>query len=173
MRTILQTLLPSYPGRLEVRRIASEITWNTKVFMTAFLNAEVLGVSVGLTSNGHVASVAFATTSDVILCTSDATEPGGRFIKSLLHSSVALAAFGMQRVALQIYMDLDHHIQGVDLSTLFAKSTIEPMLPSKVLREKLSAYRTQEVDELWEDKEEDSVCFRAFLSAWYVFSSSC
>lgn len=133
-----------------------------------------IGVSIKQ-SNAAVTELALATPTNVFLIS---LEPNGRglyppesaFTRLLVGGDYStLVGFDMARLVVRFYRELRLHVQGVDLSTLYARSTREPWPPSKMIDSKLgSAIGGTSVDDLWrrgDGQDHTAVCLRAWISA--------
>lgn len=172
MYHIDQDVLTSYPQSIAVHSYSSAEASHA-AWLIGKLNATLLGISVALNDQHKVTTLALATTRDIVLVdvAVGATGSGGSQLARLLYGSVALAGFRMERVALQIHHVLDVHVRGVDLSTLFSTSTMEPWAPAKAVEEKMFQSDTRSVESAWASDDESNVALRAFISAWCVVAS--
>ncbi|KAI0712798.1 P-loop containing nucleoside triphosphate hydrolase protein [Cerioporus squamosus] len=132
---------------------------------------EVLGIALRFSSGGVVDAVAFATPDVVFYLSSRGTSAVPNKARTDLarvfdDPRCVLAGFGMARIALHLYRHFGVHVRGVDLSTLFARSTRTPQTPAEFASNKVGPdINRHRIHALWYHHEEHDVCLRAWLSA--------
>ncbi|TFK82323.1 P-loop containing nucleoside triphosphate hydrolase protein, partial [Polyporus arcularius HHB13444] len=167
---ILPRGLDSVPSAIAIRKLTLQ-TSGAIARHVLDNDVEVLGVAVRLSSSGAVDAVAFATPDVVFYLDSGGTHASMNKARAELERVLddprcVLAGFGMARLALHLYRHFGVHVQGVDLSTLFARSTRTPQSPAEFASDKIHPrVNKHRIHALWYHHEERDVCLRAWLSA--------
>lgn len=165
-----QRLLPSpWLAKIPIRTYSRSQAGSAADALADF-SLEFVGIAIKLSSKGKVERVALASSKQVFII--DTASDGHllaeeQFIRLL--SSGTLVGFEMARLALFIHRDLKHHVNGVDLTTLFSP-TSEPWSPSNTVKFKIGSCRDLALDNLWGYGREDryrEVALRSWISAWY------
>ncbi|RPD58077.1 P-loop containing nucleoside triphosphate hydrolase protein [Lentinus tigrinus ALCF2SS1-7] len=179
--TLNQDILPVHlsivPSRISIRNLTPHTSGAiTKHVLDS--DTEVLGVSLRLSSNGAVDAVAFATPDVVFYISSSGHQNISSKARTELkpvfdNPGCALAGFGMARIALHLYRHFGIHVQGVDLSTLFARSTRAPQTPAEFASDRIHPdVHRHRIHALWYHHGDKDVCLRAWLSAVLAQDSS-
>lgn len=121
MNSLQQHVLPAYPPTIRVRHFRHGQSAEL-LRQLLDMNPVIVGLSIRLSSDGEVDCLALATSQEVLLARLDT---GGTEIRSFTFDGLryTLIAFDMAQLVLHIYRKLKQHLQGVDLSTLMARST--------------------------------------------------
>jgi hypothetical protein len=166
MSTFKQNVLSSGPKEITFHRAVPHDTYIDGLL--DLLDDSVIGVSCAIDDSGQVTSLALATVTDVVLLrttTTSTSRPQSR-LKRLFGGEVTLVGFGMAKTALYIRRTLSCDVQGVDLSTIFSKSTASPMTAAMVVGEKISGVDVQRVREVWGEDTSDNIRLRAWVAVW-------
>ena len=135
--------------------------------------ASVLGVSLSLSPDASIDTIAFSTTTDVFYLTlrgsALASNHSNRALTRLFTGkSCPLVGFGMARLAMQLYRQFGVPVEGVDLSTLFT-STDAPWTAAEFVTKRVDPDApTRRIHALWCHNEVRDVYSRAWLSALCV-----
>jgi hypothetical protein len=125
-----------------------------------------LGISLRMNNDGDIEAVALSTTTQVYLLSARAASHARGRLSRLFCGDALLVGFTMAEVALSMNRELGCHVAGVDLSTLFSKSTMDPSTPATIVHERLFQGDVSRVREIWDRDLGDNVCLRAFVCAW-------
>ncbi|PSR72750.1 hypothetical protein PHLCEN_2v11445, partial [Hermanssonia centrifuga] len=166
------------PRNLPVYRYSSrDLSYAAKSIINS--GYDTLGLSIELSDEGQVKALAFATVEEVYHISFKNLTPGGKrpgkdlsFFNLLSGRRGLLAGFSMARIALHMHRELGYHVSGIDLSTLFSKSTRCPWYPAKFLSMKVDPdVDSFRVNDLWCRNSEDELealermCLKAWISA--------
>jgi hypothetical protein len=165
MTTLQQDVLLRSARNLGFHQFSAQDVLQAKRLLSTF-GGVALGLSVYVES-GRLASIVFASTTDVVRVHLDKTIQHPT-LQSLFDETYAIAAFSMARIALLIYRRTGCHVRGADLSSLFARSTMQPLRPSQVAQKELdlSDSEVAAVETVWSADSKQNICLRAFTAAW-------
>lgn len=158
--------LPSAPTRIPVRRYLSHEV--EKLVQAVQLHgASVLGVSLQLSVDATIDTLALANKDRIYLLDLQAKLPRARRLQELFYcKDCPLVSFDMARVALQLYRVLGCHSIGVDLGTLASPSTRDSWSPQTFIRNRINPdVNRHDFNTIWFGQGEDNLCLRAWLSA--------
>jgi hypothetical protein len=164
MTTLRQDVLSCYAQNLSFHQFSAQELPQAKSLLSSF-GGVALGLSVNV-ENGRLAAIVFSSTTDVVRLELDSTVQ-----RSTLQSVIAATdaiAFSMARVALLIYRRTECHVRGADLSTLFARSTMQPLRPSQAAQKglNLSDSEVAAVERVWSADSRQNIHLQAFTAAW-------
>ena len=185
MSTLTQTVLPSQSQSIPViryqRRHAGDAV---ERLVDATPPATVVGLSIQQDKDRVVAFALATPTTIVIISSLDPLavipkdDTFARFVSGAKDQAL-LVGFSMPRLAVHLQGALKMHVRGADLSTVIAKSTLEPMYPSEVFKKVGMPVDKFGVDSAWHESNGDDesgrsrkLCLQAWLSAMYVPSRS-
>jgi hypothetical protein len=170
MSVFRQDIIFQAPQELKFHRVAASYAYIDEVLDT--LDDRVLGVSCTVDAAGDVDVLALATTTHILLVHIDTTSTSRPQSRSrrLFGGEVALVGFDMPKIALRVRHSLGYDVQGVDLSTVFSKSTAFPMTPAAAVRQRLYQSDVRRVQAVWSEESLDNVGCRAWIAAWCVRS---
>jgi hypothetical protein len=173
MTSISQNVLFHMPRQLVVHRLELD---DDGIATTLALVAELdprpraLGVSLKLDKDAVVETVALACSTDVFLFSTRAAHRGQRRLARLFCGGAVLVAFEMAKLALLLQHTFGGPVAGVDLSTVFSKSSVDTESPATVVRNQLFQDDVVRIRAIWDGDRGDDVALRAFVCARSVAS---
>jgi hypothetical protein len=169
METIRQDILFHETRELALHRFSfDDAGISAAIRLVCRLGPLALGISVTLDPDGGVCNVALSTPEHVLLFSTRTASRGQGRLERLFCGGVVLVGFEMAKLALLLNHDLDCPVSGVDLSTLFAKSTMSPSTPAQLTRDVLHQDNIEPIRTIWTGDRGDHVSLRAFVCARYV-----
>ena len=172
MDSIRQNVLPLAPSSLSVYQYSRRLSAQAARALSES-NETTFGISISQMNDGSIDYVAVATQNSIYLIdvsTTNVRDHGisdKAFFDLLGSTTTTLAGFGMPRIVLRLHHHLEHHVRGVDLSTLFTQDTA--WRPSKVVSKICFLKDTFAVDRLWHENDQEGstekLCLRAWVSA--------
>lgn len=168
-----QNLVSGLPSLVDVQRLSVDTSDIPRFVLNDADIPVAFGVSLRLTEKGAIDTVVLATPTRVFqirLTGYPAGAPALVILASILpHQSTFLAGFHFQRLALVLHNHFQVHIRGVDLSTLHSISTFAQLSPAQVASKVFECkVRWDKIHRLWDRNDDDNLCLRAWLSAWYA-----
>ncbi|KII84122.1 hypothetical protein PLICRDRAFT_32539 [Plicaturopsis crispa FD-325 SS-3] len=166
---------PDYPSHVPLLRLP--LRRSEEAIRLLISSGSTVGLSVALTSNGVLKSVALATTAQICLLYIDNATRGAQSkifdtkLGALLGGSYSpVVGFEMAKLALYIHHELKYRTSGIDLSTLLSASTRRPLTENSVVSRVFGGSVSARDSRIWALAEEDgdaitNVCLRAWISA--------
>ena len=164
---------PDIPTQIPVKRLNDR---NCEAIQRILKTAEdtiTFGVSYRLNKQGHIDAVALATPRNVFHVVVGqevpSYSPGAGnmpLARVLQHPRMLLAGIQMPRLSLILAHQLDTHVRGVDLSTLYTDSTFKQDTSAKLAKRVFDLVRWDRIHRLWDNESNADMWLRSWLCVW-------